>query len=84
MPFIDRSTLTYPATNAFPVRKWLDQSRAPTSADYKNFQIFDEWIWEGQSAWKMIDRTATSGTWVQFASSSTGIATINSVYFFKI
>ncbi len=76
MPFIDRSTLTYPATNSFPVRKWLDQNRAPTSADYKNFQIFDIWIYEGQSAWIMIDRTATSGLWIQIASSGTGILTI--------
>lgn len=76
MPFVDKSTLTYPATNSFPVRKWLDQSRAPTSSDYKNFQIFDLWIWEGQSAWILIDKTATAGTWVQMASSGTGILTI--------
>ncbi len=76
MPFVDKSTLTYPATNSFPVRKWLDSLRAPTSNDYKNFQIFDLWIWEGQSAWIMIDKTATSGLWVQFGASGTGILTI--------
>lgn len=76
MPFVDKSTLTYPATNAFPVRKWLDQNRAPTSGDYKNFQIFDLWIWEGQSAWIMIDKTATSGLWVNMATTGTGILTI--------
>lgn len=76
MPFVDKSTLTYPATNSFPVRKWLDQNRAPTSGDFKNFQIFDIWIFEGQSAWIMIDRTATSGLWVQFSTSGTGILTI--------
>src|SRR6267378_62766 len=76
MPFVDKSTLTYPATNSFPVRKWLDQKRAPTSGDFKNFQIFDIWIFEGQSAWIMIDRTATSGLWVQFSTSGTGILTI--------
>lgn len=76
MPFIDKSTLTYPATNSFPVRKWLDQNRAPTSGDYKNFQIFDVWIFEGVSAWIMIDRTATSGTWIQFSTTGTGILTI--------
>lgn len=76
MPFIDRSTLTYPATNAFPVRKWLDKTRAPTSADYKNFELFDLWIWEGQSAWILIDKTATDGTWLQFGASGTGILTI--------
>ncbi len=76
MPFIDRSTLTYPATNSFPVRKWLDQNRAPTSGDFKNFQIFDLWIYEGVSAWIMIDKTATSGTWIQIASSGSGILTV--------
>lgn len=78
MPFVDRSTLTYPATNAFPVRKWLDPHRSPTSNDFKNFQIFDEWINEiNNTVWKMVDRTATSGTWVQFgASGGTGILTI--------
>lgn len=78
MPFIDKSTLTYPATNAFPVRKWLDQDRGPTSADFRNFQIFDLWIHEGVSAWLMIDKTATSGTWLQLSASGTGILTITS------
>lgn len=79
MPFIDKSTLTYPATNAFPIRKWLD-NRAPVSGvngDYKNFQIFDTWINQAaQTAFIMVDRTATSGTWVQMGASGTGILTI--------
>lgn len=77
MPFIDRSTLTYPATNSFPIRKWLDPARNPTTADFKNFQIFDIWINDlANTAWIMVDRTATSGIWLQMASSSTGILTI--------
>lgn len=80
MPFVDRSTLTYPATNSFPVRKWLDPQRDPVSGvngDYKNFQIFDLWINDSnQSAWIMVDRTANSGTWLQIATSSTGILTV--------
>lgn len=77
MPFIDRSTLTYPATNAFPIRKWLDPDRNPASTDYKNFQVFDIWINDANdSAWIMVDRTATDGTWVQMASSGTGILTV--------
>lgn len=79
MPFIDKSTLTCPATNSFPVRKWLDQNRSPTSNDFRNFEIFDIWIYENVGAWIMIDRTATSGTWIQMGSSSVGIASINSV-----
>lgn len=80
MPFIDRSTLTYPATNAFPVRKWLDPSRDPVSGangDFKNFQVFDVWINDANdAAWIMVDRTVSSGTWLQMGSSSTGILTI--------
>lgn len=77
MPFIDRSTLTYPATNSFPIRKWLDPQRDPTTGDFRNFQIFDIWINDANdSAWIMVDKTATSGTWLQMATSGTGILTI--------
>lgn len=81
MPFIDKSTLTYPATNSFPVRKWLDPLRDPVSGvlgDFRQFQIFDIWINDlADRAWIMVDRTATSGTWVQMgASAGTGILTI--------
>lgn len=77
MPFVDRSTLTYPATNSFPVRKFLDPQRNPTSTDFRQFQIFDIWINDlNKTAWIMVDRTATSGTWVQMASTGTGILSI--------
>lgn len=79
MSFQDRSTLTYPATNSFPVRKFLDQNRGPTSNDYKQFQIFDIWIQPNIGAWIMIDRTNTFGTWTKMGASSVGIATINNV-----
>jgi hypothetical protein len=79
MPFQNKSTLVQPATSNFPIRQWLD-TRDPVSGangDYKNFQIFDIWINEAsQNAWIMVDRTATSGTWIQMASSGTGILTI--------
>jgi hypothetical protein len=80
MPFIDKSTLTYPATNSFPVRKWLDPLRDPVSGvngDFRQFQIFDIWINDlADRAWIMVDRTATSGTWIQFGAAGTGILTI--------
>lgn len=76
MPFLDRSTLTYPATNSFPGRRWLDK-RNPTSSDFKNFEISDIWINDAAlTAWIMVDRTATAGFWIQMASSGTGILTI--------
>lgn len=79
MAFIDRSTLTYPATNSFPVRKFLSSTRAPLSTDFREFQIFDIWIWTNIGAWIMIDRTATFGTWIKMGATTVGIATINGV-----
>lgn len=77
MPFIDKSTLTFPATSSFPIRRWLDPERDPSSSDYKSFKIFDLWINDdADRAWIMVDRTATSGTWVQMNSTGTGILTI--------
>ena len=79
MPFQNKSTLVQPATSNFPIRQWLD-TRNPVSGangDYKNFQVFDLWINFGNdTAWIMVDRTATTGTWIQMASSGTGILTI--------
>ena len=79
MPFLDVSTLTYPATNSFPGRRWLD-TRDPVSGangDYKMFQISDIWINEAASrAWICVHRTASSATWLNMASSGTGILTL--------
>lgn len=76
MPFLNKSTLTYPATNVFPNGIWED-TRDPTSADFRNFFIGTIWInFPSNKAWIMVDRTATSGTWVQMASTGTGILTI--------
>jgi hypothetical protein len=76
MSFLDKSTLTYPATNTFPGRRWLD-TRNPVSGangDYKMFQISDIWINNANdTAWILVDRTATAGTWIQMASTGTGI-----------
>jgi len=76
MPFLNKSTLTYPSTNVFPNGIWED-TRDPTTADFRNFFIGTIWInFVAQRAWFMVDRTATSGTWVMAASSGTGILTI--------
>jgi hypothetical protein len=79
MGFQNKSTLVQPATSNFPIRQWLDD-RDPVSGvngDYKNFQIFDIWINSpSNTAWIMVDRTATSGTWIQMASTGTGILTV--------
>lgn len=76
MPFIDKSTLTYPATNSFPIRKWLDV-RDPLSSDFKNFKIFDVWINENDmKAFILVQRTATFGTWISIGTSVSEILTI--------
>lgn len=76
MPYINLSTLTYPATNAFPGGIWED-TRDPTSNDYRNFHIGVTWInLMSQKVWFMVDKTATFGTWVQAATSGTGILTL--------
>ena len=63
MSFQGLSTLVYPITNSFPPRKYL-ADRDPTSADFRNFVLFDEWINKtNESIWIMVGKTATSGTW---------------------
>jgi hypothetical protein len=71
--FLNRSTLNLPATSAFPNGIWQD-TRNPTSNDYKNFFIGTIWInFIAKTAWIMVDRTATSGTWIEMAASAVGL-----------
>lgn len=43
--------------------------RAPTTSDFSNFEIGDEWFNStGLQWWKMADRTSTSAVWVQIGS----------------
>lgn len=73
MPYLDQTTLAYPATGTFPGSRWID-TRNPTSSDYKNFEISTIWINQaGLSSWIMVGRTATSGTWIEMATSGTGV-----------
>src|SRR5271157_665866 len=76
MPYINHSTLTYPATNAFPNGIWEDV-RNPTSTDFRNYAIGVIWInVMNQTAYIMVRRTSTLGTWVQMATAGTGILTL--------
>jgi hypothetical protein len=43
MPFFDKSPLAYPANSFTPIRRYFDD-RSPTIADYKQFQVGDEWL----------------------------------------
>lgn len=76
MPFLDKSTLVDPAYSWFPGQRFTD-TRDPTSSDYKNFNISCLWInLSNHTAWLMVGKTATSGTWIQAASTGTGILTL--------
>jgi hypothetical protein len=76
MSYINKSTLTYPATNSFPNGIWRD-TRDPTSNDFKNFTFGVMWInTDGQKAWILVDKTASSGTWIEAATVGTGILSI--------
>lgn len=76
MPYVNLSTLTYPATNAFPGGIWED-TRNPTPNDFRNFHIGVTWInFMNKSVWFMVDKTVNSGTWVQAAINSSGILDI--------
>jgi len=76
MAYINRSTLTYPATNAFPNGIWED-TRDPTIADFRNFAIGVIWInFAADRAWIMVDKTVTTGIWILMATTGTGILTM--------
>ncbi len=76
MPFLNRSAIVYPEGNTVPTGIWED-TRNPTSADFKLFSIGDIWInFTVPTAWIMGDRTGTSGTWIQMSATGTGILTI--------
>lgn len=60
------STLNYPSFAPSPINR-VEQNRAPTSDDYKNFQKGDEWLDLVSNDWyKFIKKTSpTSGLWVR-------------------
>lgn len=65
MGFFTNGPLEYPANQGMPVRQYK-LSRAPTSSDYKNFTIGDEWLDTSADIWyKMADKTSTMGVWIQ-------------------
>lgn len=76
MPFLNKSAIVYPEGNILPSGVWED-TRNPTSTDFKIFSIGDTWInFAALTAWIMVDRTGSSGTWVQMGAAGTGILTI--------
>lgn len=67
MPFIDKSPLSYQPNATVSLRRYKDV-RPPTSADYRNFIIGDEWLDTSSSDWwKLCDKDTTSGTWRKMA-----------------
>ena len=76
MPFLNKSAIVYPEGSVLPGGIWED-TRNPTSNDFKNFAIGNTWInFVALTAWVMVDRTASNGTWIQMGAAGTGILTI--------
>lgn len=73
MPFFDKSPLNYPANTANSTRKF-ELNRAPTSSDYKNFKLGDEWLdTSSDDWWKLCKKTTTSGTWRKLGGTSAAV-----------
>jgi len=71
MPFIQKSPLEYPANTSTPQRRWQD-TRDPTTTDYKQFRLGDLWLNTTNSSWWILcDRDSTSGLWRKAASDDT-------------
>lgn len=65
MGFFTNGPLEYPTNQGRPVRQYK-RDRAPTSSDFRNFTIGDEWLDTSADIWyKMSDKTATFGIWIQ-------------------
>jgi hypothetical protein len=76
MPFIDKTPLNYKPNTASTIRRFLDD-RAPTSADYRNFKLGDEWLdTSSNDWWKLCDKTTTAGTWRKMAGTASAIETV--------
>lgn len=76
MPFIDKTPLNYKPNTASSIRRFqLD--RAPTSSDYRNFQLGDEWLDTASNDWwKLCEKTKTFGTWRKMAGTASAIETV--------
>lgn len=71
MSFLNQTTSAYPVTNLFPLRTYKD-TRSPTSGDFRNFKVGDFWLDTTlDELWVMVDKTATSGTWIRLGSGTT-------------
>lgn len=77
MPFVDLSPLTYPPHTTLPVKRYTD-TRDPTTEDYRQFNIFDQWLNSSTfNLWIMGDKTASSGFWILVGNSSGDIDTLS-------
>lgn len=75
MPYLYDSPLGY-SSEILAARIFKD-NRDPTSSDFRNFNLGVIWLNTASlRGWLMVDRTATSGTWIQMSSTGTGILTL--------
>jgi len=70
MPFFETGPLNYRPNSANSLKRFqLD--RAPTSADYKNFNLGDLWLdTDSNDWWILCDISSASGTWRKLAGTS--------------
>lgn len=70
MPFIDKSPLNYRVNSTDSIRRYQDD-KAPTSSNFKEFKLGDEWHDTSSDDWyKLCAKTLTSGTWRKMAGTS--------------
>lgn len=78
MGIFNRSPLEYAGAKQSQPLRLFRYNRAPTSADYVNFKIGDEWLDHSSDDWyKMCDRTATAGLWCRIGGSGGPVETFD-------
>jgi len=76
MPFVNKSPLNWPVNSASSIRIFK-LNRAPTSNDYKNFIVGDEWNDTSSSDfYKLVAKSLMSGTWRLMSGTAAAIETI--------
>jgi hypothetical protein len=76
MPFLDRSPLEYPVNTASSIRRWED-TRPPTSADFKQFHVGDHWLDSTARIWWILAfKDSTQGLWRMLGTTSGGLTNL--------
>jgi hypothetical protein len=75
MPFVNKSPLNYPLNSESSIRIF-ETNRAPTTSDFRNFIVGDEWNdTSSNDFWKLVQKDSTSGTWRKMVGTSAAAET---------